>query len=77
LAQHGFGLWCELPLLEAPPLFDTRLGLRAFGYDVSNLEAAMIAFKRRFMQDETSREFTAADRAMLYCLLSKKMGEAG
>jgi N-acetylmuramoyl-L-alanine amidase len=76
LAQHGFGLWCELPLPDAPLLFDVWLGLRAFGYDTSNPEAAMRAFKRHYTGADNSLEFSASDRAVLYCLLSKKMEES-
>ena len=51
---------------------DTTLALRAFGYDVSDLEAAIRAFKRHFVQDEATTELTDRDRSVLYCLLSKR-----
>ena len=50
---------------------DTTLALRALGYDVSDLEAAIGAFKRHFMQEEAATELTDLDRSMLYCLLSQ------
>lgn len=71
LARQGFGLWCDPPLPEPPAAMDTTLALRALGYDVSALEPAILAFKRHFVQDETTPEFTDRDRSVLYCLLSR------
>lgn len=71
LARHGYGLWCDPPLPEPPAAMDTTLALRALGYDVSDLEAAIGAFKRHFMQEEGTTELTDIDRGMLYCLLSQ------
>lgn len=71
LARHGYGLWCDPPLPEPPAAMDTTLALRAIGYDVSALEPAIRAFKRHFVQDETTLELTDRDRSVLYCLLSK------
>ena len=68
LATAGFGLWCDNPL-PAPEHFDATLGLRAFGYDLSDVPMAVQAFRRHFAAAEGSSELTAADRAMLYCLL--------
>ena len=71
LAQHGYGLWCDPPLPAPPAAMDTTLALRALGYDVSDFEAALGAFKLHFMQEEATRELTDLDRSMLYCLLSQ------
>jgi N-acetylmuramoyl-L-alanine amidase len=71
LARQGFGLWCDPPLPEPPTAMDTTLALRAVGYDVSDFEAAIGAFKRHFVQDETTTELTDRDRSVLYCILSK------
>ena len=71
LAQHGYGLWCDPPLPAPPAAMDTALALRALGYDVSDFEAALGAFKLHFMQEEATRELTDLDRSMLYCLLSQ------
>ena len=72
LATEGYGLWCDSPLPAPPETMDTLLALRAFGYDVSDPAAAVRAFKRHFVPDETATEFTDRDRSVLYCLLSKK-----
>jgi N-acetylmuramoyl-L-alanine amidase len=71
LARYGYGLWCETALPEPPDAMDAILSLRAFGYDVSDPVAAIGAFKRHFVPDETASEFTERDRRVLYCLLSR------
>ena len=71
LARQGYGLWCEPPLPEPPADMDATLALRALGYDVTDRAAAVQAFKRHFVQDETATEITERDRDVLYCLLSK------
>ena len=68
LARAGFGLWCDNPP-PAPAGFDAHLGLRAFGYDTSDLPAAKQAFRRHFAGEDGAEELTPADQAMLYCLL--------
>ena len=71
LARQGFGLWCDPPLPEPPAAMDTTLALRALGYDVSAPEPAILAFKRHFVQNDATPEFTDRDRSVLYCLLSQ------
>ncbi|MBI4195063.1 MAG: N-acetylmuramoyl-L-alanine amidase [Betaproteobacteria bacterium] len=72
LAERGFGLWCDPPYPPAPPGLDAAMLLDAFGYDISRPYAAVAAFKRRFSPDDPSEEMTERDRALLYCLLSRK-----
>jgi N-acetylmuramoyl-L-alanine amidase len=76
LAQHGFGIWCD-PLLASPPppSFDIVLALRALGYDVSDVNAAMQAFVLHFVQDEVPFPFTERARATLWCLAAKQTGQ--
>ena len=71
LAANGFGVWCDSPLPEAPATLDATLALQAFGYDISNPGAAIGAFKRHFMPDEMTEDWTDADGRMLYCLLGQ------
>ena len=71
LAENGFGLWCYPPFEPVPPGFDSGMLLRAFGYDVSNFEAAVSAFNRHFAGVESPR-MTDEGRARLYCLVLKK-----
>lgn len=69
LAAHGFGPWCDSPLSSAPASFDVALGLQTLGYDVADVEAAIRAFKRHFLADETSPIIGEQGRAVLQCLL--------
>ncbi|MCI3951147.1 MAG: N-acetylmuramoyl-L-alanine amidase [Burkholderiales bacterium] len=71
LADHGYGLWCELPYAPAPPEIDTTVLLGALGYDVSDPAAASAAFQRRFLPHQSEMEIGEAGRALLYCLLHK------
>ena len=69
LAQAGYGLWCDLPYPAAPPGFDADLGLQALGYDITNREAAVRAFKLHFVQTSTDAALAASEHDLLYCLL--------
>jgi N-acetylmuramoyl-L-alanine amidase len=73
LAERGFGLWCEAPYASAPAGASDALLLAAFGYDVSNLNAAAAAFKRRFLGVDSDSALSESDRAQLYCLIQRKM----
>lgn len=71
LAGKGFGLWYD-ELLELPPAdFDPFLALRIIGYDISNKQAAVVAFKRHFIQDDLSPQLTQLDLNVLYNLQKK------
>jgi len=75
LAEHGFGLWCEPSYSPAPPGVAGAALLSAFGYDVSDLDAAIAAFRRHFAPDDASREMTERERARLHCLVSRRQEE--
>jgi len=71
LADQGFGLWYD-PVLQIPPAnFDAAIALRIIGYDVSNLSAAVIAFKRHFVQTDISPKLSQADYMILFNLYKK------
>ncbi|MCG9793347.1 N-acetylmuramoyl-L-alanine amidase [Flavobacterium algicola] len=53
LAENGFGLWLDEIAPVAPFDFNIEQGLRIIGYDTTNLNAAIMAFKRHFIQTET------------------------
>ena len=72
LAEQGFGLWCEPPFAPAPPGLDEATLLDAFGYDVSDVDAAIAAFKRHFTPGEVSRQMNEEDRSRLWCLVLRK-----
>ncbi len=69
LAERGFGVWYdESNLIAVPTNFNHVDALRIIGYDVSNLRAAIIAFKRKFIVTDVSEVLTDHDRRVLYNL---------
>jgi len=73
LAERGFGLWCEPPYPPAPTDASDAFLLAAFGYDVSNPEAAVGAFRRHFLGEESASALSERDRTLLHCLVMRKM----
>jgi N-acetylmuramoyl-L-alanine amidase len=73
LAQAGFGLWCDPPYPGAPPGFDGLLGLRAFGYDTRDPEAALASFRLHFEPDGGGQKETQDERDQLFCLLGASL----
>lgn len=71
LAQDGYGLWCDRPLLPAPPGLDLVLALSALGYDTREPEAARQAFRLHYMPDEPA-PFEEDEKALAYCLQQLK-----
>ena len=78
LAQRGFGLWCDPPLLAAPAGFDVVLGLQALGYDVTAPDAAADAFALHYVRppraDAALRGAAALDPALVSCLVQRARG---
>jgi N-acetylmuramoyl-L-alanine amidase len=71
LAQHGFGYWSD-DILELPPDgFDYTIALKLIGYDTSNINAAIVAFKRHFVQTDISPTLTQLDLNVLYNIYQK------
>lgn len=75
LAMQGFGLWCDPPLAPPAAPFDLKTSLRALGYDVTDLAAAVSAFNRHYLQLEDSSEMSEQGVAMLACLVEKAEGD--
>jgi N-acetylmuramoyl-L-alanine amidase len=71
LAQKGFGLWPDAVLEPAPENFDAALALRIIGYDISDLNAAIIAFKRHFVQTDSQPLLSPQDLSVLYNVYRK------
>jgi len=71
LAGLGYGLWCDPPYPPSP-VNDDALLLAALGYDTSDLDAAVAAFKAHFAPDDETAELSDDNRALLYCLIGKK-----
>lgn len=70
LADKGYGLWYDSVRAPVPETFNHIDGLRIVGYDVKDTSAAIIAFKRHFLQD-TTKGMTALGREVLYNLHRK------
>lgn len=71
LAKNGFGLWYDVPDKLPPADFDVEMALRRIGYDVSDLSAAIVAFKRHFVQKDLIPLMSNWDKCVLYNLYTK------
>ncbi|HEY4327419.1 MAG TPA: N-acetylmuramoyl-L-alanine amidase [Mucilaginibacter sp.] len=71
LAQKGFGYWSD-DVLELPPdNFEYIIALKLIGYDTSDINAAIVAFKRHFVQIDVSSILTQLDMNVLYNVYQK------
>lgn len=66
LADQGFGFWYDEELADIPKEWDPLLALRVIGYDMTNPNAAIQAFKRHYVQSDTTAVLTETDLAVLY-----------
>ncbi|BAU52347.1 N-acetylmuramoyl-L-alanine amidase [Mucilaginibacter gotjawali] len=71
LAAHGFGYWSDDVLELAPDGFDYSIALKLIGYDTSDPKAAVVAFKRHFVQTDIKPEVTQLDLNVLYNVYQK------
>jgi N-acetylmuramoyl-L-alanine amidase len=73
LAQNGFGLWQDSipPSLNVDSSFNPMEALSIIGYDISDSTAAIVAFKRHFLQDESSKTLNEWDKKTLFNLYKK------
>jgi N-acetylmuramoyl-L-alanine amidase len=71
LAQHGFGYWSDDVLELAPEGFDYTIALKLIGYDTSDPKAAIVAFKRHFVQTDIKPEITQLDLNVLFNVMGK------
>lgn len=72
LSEKGFGNWYDdTANIVIPQTFEPKIALRIIGYDVSNLQNAIAAFKRHFMQIDKSKELSDADKKVLYATMMK------
>lgn len=71
LADKGFGMWYnDTTGLVLPQSFDNLQALRIIGYDVKDTAAAIGAFKRKYVQQE-SKELGEGDKKILFSLYKK------
>lgn len=68
LADEGFGLWYgDTSNITVPPNFDHLAALRIVGFDIKDTAAAIVGFKRHWLQD-TTRGLQPAQAKVLYSL---------
>jgi N-acetylmuramoyl-L-alanine amidase len=70
LADKGFGIWYDAVRDTLPSNFNHIIALRIIGYDIKDTTAAVMGFKRHFMQDSTKR-LTDIDKNVLNNLYKK------
>jgi N-acetylmuramoyl-L-alanine amidase len=71
LAAHGFGYWSDDVLELAPPDYDYNTALKLIGYDTSDINAAIVAFKRHFIQTDIKPQLTQLDLNVLDNVVDK------
>lgn len=71
LALHGYGYWSDDILELAPDGFDYTTALRLIGYDTRDINAAIIAFKRHFIQLDDLPTLSQLDLNVLYNVYRK------
>ncbi len=71
LSEKGFGLWWnDTTNVQVPANFDHLNAIRIVGYDLKDTMAAIVGFKRHFLQDTTKRMTPVAEK-VLYSLYKK------
>ena len=71
LAEEGFGLWwSDTTGVQVPAAFDRLSALRIVGFDMKDTTAAIIGFKRHWLQD-TTRGLNPVQEKVLYQLSRK------
>jgi N-acetylmuramoyl-L-alanine amidase len=70
-ADEGYGLWwSDTTGIKVPEPFDHLAALRIIGFDMKDTSAAIVGFKRHWMQD-TTRGLNSAHYKVLYMLKQK------
>jgi N-acetylmuramoyl-L-alanine amidase len=72
LATQGFGKWQDSILTDSvPQAFNPKEALRIIGYDITDISAAIRAFKLHFIQTDLNAVLTIEDKKVLYNLYKK------
>ena len=72
LAEEGYGIWQNDALPLVPVDFNVEQGLKIIGYETTNLSAAIIAFKRHFVQTDVTNKMDETTKAILYSIYLKQ-----
>jgi len=71
LARNGYGYWYDTTNVQVPDNFNALQALRIIGYNIANEKNAIQSFKIHFVQQDTTKMITDADRKILSDLVKK------
>jgi N-acetylmuramoyl-L-alanine amidase len=72
LADKGFGLWwTDTTGIFVPENFNDMQALRIIGYDIKDSSAVIQTFKRKYLQQEESKDLTSGDKKVLFTLYKR------
>lgn len=71
LAEQGFGHWYDTTQVQIDSTFNALQALRIIGYDIKNEQNAIYSFKLHFVQHDSTRIITEADKKILADLMRK------
>lgn len=72
LSEKGFGLWYnDTSTVTLPVDFNVKYALKIIGYDVKNLQNAINAFKRHYLNTANEALFTKPEEKVLYAVMLK------
>jgi N-acetylmuramoyl-L-alanine amidase len=71
LSAQGFGLWYDTTGVKLPENFDHVQALRIIGYDVKDINAAILSFKIHFVPEDKSKTLSDVDKKILFVLSRK------
>lgn len=70
LADSGFGVWYnDTTNISVPPGFQPVQALKIIGYDIANIDFAIQAFRRHFLQREQAGELNEQEIKVLYAVM--------
>lgn len=71
LSEQGFGYWYDTTNVQVPVGFNAMQALRIIGYDIKNDANAIQSFKLHFVQNDSTKVITDADKKILADLIKK------
>ncbi len=72
LAINGLGIWPDEILEPAPENFNVELALRIIGYNTTNLNSAIYAFKLHYIQTEADSILDEKTKNTIYNIFKKQ-----
>jgi N-acetylmuramoyl-L-alanine amidase len=71
LARNGYGYWYDTTNVQVPDNFNALQALRIIGYNIANEKNAIQSFKIHFVQQDTTKMISDADKKILADLVKK------